>query len=107
MVHSAPEKGAIAEVYEMSDASLRDAIKSRLLDDSEELAVEAGYAATLKGVLYSALLAHVREKFLGGSSIGLAEHRELAFAFKKLPEMRRKVAAIPGLVAGIIEYGDQ
>ncbi|MDP9237531.1 MAG: DEAD/DEAH box helicase family protein [Chloroflexota bacterium] len=107
MVHSAPEKGAIAEAYEISDASLRDAIKSRLLDDSEELAVEAGYAATLKGVLYSALLAHVREKFLSGSSIGLAEHRELAFAFKKLPEMRRKVAAVPGLVAGILEYGDQ
>ncbi len=104
---SAPErvKGEAVAV-EISDNDLRDAIKERLLEDAEELAVLAGYAAAFKSQVYSALLAHVRAKFLGGTSLGLAERRELAFAFKKLAEVRRKVAAIPGVVAGIIEYGD-
>ncbi|MDP9237416.1 MAG: DEAD/DEAH box helicase family protein [Chloroflexota bacterium] len=105
--HSAPEKmtGEAVKI-ELSDEDMRDAIKSRLLEDAEEMAVIAGYAAAFKSQVYSAIIAHVREKFLGGPSLGLADTRELAFAFKKLPEVRRKILAYPGLVAGIIEHGD-
>jgi hypothetical protein len=92
--------------FELSDEDMREAIKSRLLEDAEEMAVIAGYAAAFKSQVYSAVIAHVREKFLDGASLGLADTRELAFAFKKLSEVRKKILAYPGLVAGIIEHGD-
>jgi hypothetical protein len=85
---------------------VRDAVKSGLLDIAETLTVEAGYAATFKDRVYSALLHHVRAKFLNGSSLGLAERAEVDFAWKMLPQVRAKVGSIPGLVGGIIDYGD-
>ena len=49
---------------------------------------------------------HVRRKFLKGSSLGLAEREEVEYAWKMLRQTNAKVGAIPGLIAGIIEYGD-
>ena len=74
---------------------------------AEELATQAGYAAGFKSDVYSALMAHIREKFLGGASLGLAERSNVSFAWKMLPQMRQRVSAIPGLIAGIIEHGNQ
>lgn len=73
---------------------------------AELLTVEAGYAATFKDQVYSALLHHVRAKFLNGSSLGLAESAEVDFAWKMLRQVKAKVGAIPGLIAGIVEYGN-
>ena len=70
------------------------------------LTVEAGYAATFKDQVYSALLHHVRAKFLSGSSLGLAERADVDFAWKMRRQVKAKVGAIPGLIAGIIEYAD-
>ncbi|MGH9432262.1 MAG: DEAD/DEAH box helicase [Terriglobia bacterium] len=106
-IHSAPEAngpgGAVAQV---SDGAVRDAVKAGLLDMAEELTVEAGHAATFKDRVYSALLHHVRAKFLNGASLGLAERAEVDFAWKMLPQVKSKVRNIPGLIAGIIEHGD-
>lgn len=106
-IHSAPEAGgATVDVPQVSDGSARDAVKERLLEMSETLTIEAGYAATYKDRVYSALLHHVRARFLDGSSLGLASRKEIEFAWKMLSQVKKRVAAIPGLVAGIIEYGD-
>lgn len=106
-IHSAPDEsapgGAVAQV---SDEAVREAVKAGLLDMAELLTVEAGYAATFKDQVYSALLHHVRAKFLNGSSLGLAERAEVDFAWKMLRQVKAKVGAISGLIAGIIEYGD-
>jgi hypothetical protein len=91
----------------VSDDAARDAVKSGLLDIAEGLTVEAGYAAAFKDRVYGALIHHVRRKFLSGSSLGLAERQEINFAWKMLPQVKAKVGATPGLIAGIIEYGDQ
>lgn len=85
---------------------MREAVKAGLLDLAEVLTVEAGYASTFKDQVYSALLHHVRAKFLNGTSLGLAERAEVDFAWKMLRQVKAKVGAIPGLTAGIIEYGD-
>jgi hypothetical protein len=85
---------------------VRAAVKSALLEIAEDLTVEAGYAATFKDRVYGALLYHMRAKFLNGSSLGLAERADVDFAWKMLRQMRSRVASIPGLTAGIIEYGD-
>ena len=90
----------------MSDAAVREAVKEGLLEMAEELTVEAGCAATFKDRAYSALLHHVRAKFLNGTSLGLAERAEVDFAWKMLRQVKTKVGAVPGLIAGIIEYGD-
>jgi hypothetical protein len=106
-IHSAPEATGPAEAApRVSDDAARDAVKSQLLEMAETLTIEAGYAASYKDRVYSALLHHVRAKFLDNSSLGLAAPPEIVFAWKMLRQVREKVASIPGLVAGIIEYGD-
>jgi len=107
-VHSAPDAGespgdAVAQV---SNESVREAVKAGLLEMAETLTVEAGYAATFKDRVYSALLHHVRAKFLNGSSLGLAERVEVDFAWRMLRQVKMKVGAVPGLIAGIIEHGN-
>ena len=106
-VISAPDEsssgGPLAQV---SDEAVRDAVKEGLLEMAEALTIEAGYAVTFKDRVYSALLHHVRGKFLNGSSLGLADRAEVDFAWKMLRQVKSKVGAIPGLIAGVIEYGD-
>lgn len=106
-IHSTPDTsgpgGAVAQV---SDEAVREAVKAGLLEMAEALTVEAGYAAGFKDRVYSALIHHVRAKFLNGSSLGLAERAEVDFAWKMLRQVKVKVGAIPGLIAGIVEYGN-
>ena len=98
---SAPEAaGASGASVLVSDDAIREAVKVGLLQMAEDLTVEAGYAATFKDRVYSALLHHVRGKFLNGSSLGLAERSEVEFAWKMLPQMKIRIASIPGLIAG-------
>lgn len=106
-IQSAPdETGLGGPVAHISDEMARDAVKEALLDMAELMTVEAGYAATFKDSVYSAILHHVRAKFLKGSSLGLAERSDVDFAWKMLRQVRAKVAAIPGLIAGVIEHGN-
>lgn len=106
-INSAPDAGRPGDaVVQVSDEAAREAVKAGLLEIAEALTVEAGYAAAFKDRVYSALLHHVRSKFLKGSSLGLAERAEVDFAWKMLPQVKMKVGAIAGLVAGIVENGD-
>ena len=106
-VHSAPD-GTTSEhaVVKVSDESMRGAVRDGLLRLAEELTVAAGYAATFKDRVYSALLHHIRGKFLDDSSLGLADRSKVEFAYKMLAQVEKEVSAIPGLVAGMIKYGD-
>jgi type III restriction enzyme len=106
-VLSAPDPSAPGGTgVEISDEAIRDAVKMGMLEIAEVLTVEAGYAAAFKDRVYSALVHHVRKKFLNGSSLGLAEREEVHYAWKMFQQMKVKVGAIPGLIAGVIEYGD-
>lgn len=105
-IHSAPEDNGPGASVQVSDDAARDAAKDGLLEIAEVLTVQAGYAAAFKDRVYSALLHHVRAKFLGGSSLGLADRSEVDFAWKMLRQVKEKVEDTPGLVAGIIEDGD-
>lgn len=107
-LHSAPDMpdaGSGVRV-EISDEEIRAAVKEQLLEISEQLAIEAGYAASFKGVVYGALLQHLRDKFLG-TSLGLADRQAVNLAWKMLVKVKGKVQSCPGLAAGVIEYGDQ
>jgi len=106
-IHSAPEPSAPGEAsIEITDEAVRDAVKARMLEVAEGLTVDAGYAAAFKNRVYSALVHHVRAKFMNGHSLGLAEREEVEYAWKMLEQVQTRVGAVPGLVAGIIEYGD-
>jgi superfamily II DNA or RNA helicase len=106
-IQSPPEDtGERGPAVQVSDEAARLAVKDRLLEIAEELTVEAGYAAAYKDRVYSALLHHIREKFLKGASLGLAERADVDCAWKMLQQVKTKVGAIPGLVAGVIEHGD-
>ncbi|MBT6707443.1 MAG: hypothetical protein HOB24_06020 [Chloroflexi bacterium] len=106
-VHSAPDEdsGSLV-VAKVTDDQVRDAVKTLLLDMSEDLTVEAGYAAAFKGKVYSALLRHIREKFLGGASLGMSERSEVEFAWRMLGQVKQAVGTRDGLIGGIIRYGD-
>jgi hypothetical protein len=107
-IHSAPDPSAPPESnFQISDDAARDAVKTGMLEIAEALTVEAGYAATFKDRVYSALVQHIRKRFLNGSSLGLAGRQEVDYAWKMLREVKTKIGAVPGLVAGVIEYGDQ
>lgn len=107
-VHSSPEttawKGAKSST---SDAEVREMVKSKVLEVAEELTTEAGYATAFKDRVYSGLMQHVRRKFMRDLSLGLADRADIDYAWKMLPQVKPKVAAIPGLVAGMIEHDDQ
>lgn len=108
-IQSAPDAsgpGDAVPQVSVSDEEARDAVKARLLEIAEALTVEAGCAAGFKDRVYSALLHHIRAKFLNSSSLGLAERTAVDFAWRMLPQVNAKVAAIPGLISGIIEYGN-
>ncbi len=109
-VHSAPDTptGApAAGTVELSDDRIREAIKERVLEYAEDLTIQAGYAAGFKSDVYSALTEHLRNKFMDGASLGLADRKALEYVWKMLPQVRRRVAETPGLVAGIITYGNK
>ncbi|OGO06789.1 MAG: hypothetical protein A2Y73_06185 [Chloroflexi bacterium RBG_13_56_8] len=107
MIHSAPDPSSPnSAAVQIPDEDARDAVKSSMLEIAEELTVEAGYAAAFKDRVYSALVQHIRRKFLNGLSLGLAEREEVDYAWKMLRQVKSRVGAVPGLVAGIIEYGD-
>jgi len=107
-IHSAPgiPNGAQGvEGEEIPDDVIREGIKETVLQVAEDLTVQAGYATGFKAEVYSALMGHVRKKFLRDTSLGLADRQDLLFAWKMLHQMTSKVSAVPGLIAGIIEYG--
>jgi hypothetical protein len=90
-----------------TDEQLREAIKTRLLEIAEELLDEAGYAVLdNKGKVYSALLHHIRAKFLNGKSLGMSARQDLEYVWKMLPQVKKRVQEIPGLIGGIVKYGD-
>ena len=106
-IHSAPDETMpTGAVPRSSDEAMREAVKGGLLDLAELFTAEAGYAMTFKDRVYSALLHHVRAKFLNGTSLGLADRTDTEYASRMLRQMRAKIGAIPGLIAGIIEHGD-
>ena len=106
-IHSAPDAPASEEAkVEISDDAIREAVKDGIMQMAEDMVVAAGYPTVSKAQLYSALLHHVREKFLDGSSLGLSERSELEFSWRMLPQVRKRISTVPGLVAGVVEYGD-
>ncbi|MCW5933718.1 MAG: DEAD/DEAH box helicase family protein [Fimbriimonadia bacterium] len=107
--YSSPEIRERGEVYSvpLSNEALRESVKSRLLEMAEEMLDEAGYAPIeFKSRMYSVLMSHVRAKFLKSNPLGLAEREDIEFVWKILPQIKEKLRAIPGLIGGIIEYGD-
>lgn len=108
-IHSAPDlpPDSNGSRIEVTDDDMREAIKERVLELAEELCVNAGYAAGFRGEVYSALMQHIREKFLSDASLGLADRRGLDYAWKMLYQVKAKVAGVPGLVGGMIEYASK
>lgn len=106
-IESPPDtKNPDGGIIQVSDETAREAVRERLLEMAESLTVEAGCATMFKDKVYSALLHHIKARFLNGSSLGLAERSEVDTAQKMLGQMEKKVSDIPGLIAGIIKYGD-
>ncbi len=107
-VNSAPEL-PVAEKVDNNKTdveNLRDAIRQKLLEISQDLTIAAGLARMLRDRVYVALLHHVRSKFLKGASLGLAEKADLEVCWKMLDQVKAKVSNVPGLITGIIEYDD-
>lgn len=108
-IHSAPDLPPTNNdiKVEVTDERMREAIKERVLEIAEELCIKAGYAAGFRGDVYSALMRHIRHKFLDDTSLGLADRRCLDYAWRMLDQVKTKVGTVLGLVGGIIEYANK
>lgn len=105
VLESVPESGDGVTI-EMSPEDIAEAIKIELLNLSDELLDNAGFTSQYKGQIYTNLLEHVRIKFLNGASLGLAEPYHLQAAWKMLPTVGENIASTPGLIEGMVKYGD-
>ena len=103
---SGPTYEAGAEV-DLDPEQLADGIKQELLDLAERLLDHAGHSSQFKGRIYGILLGHIRIKFLSGASMGLAERHHLEAARRMMPQVEEKIKAVPGLVEGMVKYGDK
>ena len=106
-VKSAPdsEPGPATDVW--NEAELTEAVKTGLLETAERLLLNAGHTAQFTGEIYRILLGHIRSQFLDGASLGLAERHRLEAARRMLPLVEKQITEIPGLVEGMVKYGDQ
>ena len=107
-VKSAPdaETGPATDTLD-TEADLAEAVKTGLLETAERLLLNAGHTAQFTGEIYRILLGHVRSQFLDGASLGLAERHRLEAARRMLPLVEKQITEIPGLVEGMVKYGDQ
>ena len=105
-MESAPGGIAAGEVI-LPRPELEEAIKSGLLDMAERLLNGAGHSLLFKGPIYAILLKHIRAKFLGGTSLGLAEEHHLETAWRMLPKVEETIGNAPGLVQGMVKYANQ
>ena len=92
---------------DVGTAAIADAIQEELLDMAERLLEKAGHSSQFKGRVYGILLEHVRTKFLDGASLRLAEQHHLEAARRTLTKVEEQVGGMPGLVEGMVKYGDQ
>ena len=98
---------ALKPDFGIAPADLADSIKSELLGMAESLLDHAGHSSQFKGRIYGILLGHMRIKFLDGASMGLAERHHLEAARRMLPQVEEKIKSIPGLIEGMVKYGDK
>ena len=92
---------------DLDPEQLADGIKQELLGMAERLLEHAGHSSQFKGRIYGILLGHMRTKFLDGASMGLAERHHLEAARRMLPQVEEKIKAVPGLIEGMVKYGDK
>ena len=105
-VKSAPERRD-SDPVPHSPGDLAEAVKTELLAMSERLLSRVGHSAQFTGSIYKILLGHVRSKFLDGASLGLAEPHHLEAAWRMLNQVEKQITEKPGLVEGMVKYGDQ
>ena len=86
---------------------IADGVQEELLAVAERLLQEAGHSSQFKGRVYDILLRHIRTKFLDGASLRLAEQHHLEAAQRMLPKVEEAILGVPGLVEGMVKYGDQ
>ena len=90
----------------LTHEEMAEGIKDELLNIAERLLDHAGFSVQYKGRIYGILLEHVRMKFLDGSSLGMSETRHLETTLRMLPKVEDKIKSVPGLVEGMVKYGD-
>ena len=104
-LESAPTNTDGASVA-VAPEDLADAVKNEILAMAERLLFHAGHTLQFKGRIYGILLEHIREKFLDGASLGLAEPHHLETAWRMLPKAEEQITGIPGLIEGMVKYAD-
>ena len=103
---SAPGNLSAGEVI-LPRPEMEEAVKSGLLSMADRLLDGVGHSLQFKGPIYAILLKHIRAKFLEGTSMGLAEDHHLETAWRMLPKVEETIGNTPGLVEGMVQYGNQ
>ena len=100
-----PPYGKSLSPEEVQDpAKLADRLKNSIRDIAMNLLAEDGIGSNELGYLYGVLVDHIRNKMLGGKTIGSASINDLKHALNCLYRMEANIKGKPGLTASIVKY---
>ncbi|MBU1746038.1 MAG: DEAD/DEAH box helicase family protein [Proteobacteria bacterium] len=83
---------------------LAELLKTSVRDVAANLLAEEGIGSHELGYLYGVLMDHVREKMLGGKTVGTAGVAELRHAINCRHRLAANFKNRPGLIASIVNY---
>jgi superfamily II DNA or RNA helicase len=87
--------------------NLAQAVKQTVRDIAADLLADEGIGSNELGYLYGCLIEHVRDKLLGGQTVGKAGQEELARALRNRHRIAAYFKSRPGLVSSIVRYKER
>ena len=104
--HESPPDFPEGVAVVLAPEQLAEGVQSELMAMAERLLDRAGHTTEFQGRIYGILLQHLREKFLDGASMRLAEPHRLEALWRMLPTIEKRIGDTRGLVEGMVKYGD-
>jgi superfamily II DNA or RNA helicase len=86
---------------EVSLEELREIFKADLLSVASNLLIEAGFGGMKKGILYGAMMDHIKSKIFKGKSLSDVDRQDLEFALDNMQEIRKNFSK--SVVSGILK----
>ena len=92
----------IAEKKDFSKDELVELLKEEVVEMASNLLFEAGFGGLKKGLLYTTIIDHIKDKILDGKNLLDATKEEIEVALASLEDVRRNFSKpiITGILGG-------
>jgi superfamily II DNA or RNA helicase len=88
---------------EVSLEELREIFKDELLSVASNLLIEAGFGGMKKGILYGAMMDHIKSKIFKEKSLSEADRQDIEFALDNMQEIQKNFSksVVSGILKGV------